>query len=68
MRIETTARPMQCKIRRKSRSRGLDTVFRGVYPEPVEGLQAPGLSSEAYRNLLCRRSLPYLNGIEFKSV
>jgi hypothetical protein len=38
-RIETTARFLQHAARFKSRSRGLDTVSRGVYPEPVEGLQ-----------------------------
>jgi len=37
--IETQARPRQANSRCKSRSLGLDTVFRGVYPEPVEGLQ-----------------------------
>jgi len=37
---------MQCQVRCKSRSRGLDTVFRGVYPEPVEGLQTyPSINS-----------------------
>jgi hypothetical protein len=30
---------MQCEMRSKSRSRGLDTAFRGVHPELAEGLQ-----------------------------
>jgi hypothetical protein len=39
-RIETTAQPMQCQTRCKSRSRGLDTALRRVYPEPAEGLRS----------------------------
>ena len=42
--VETKARPMQCEMRCKSRSRGLDTVFP---------------------DLLSRRSLPYLDDIDW---
>ena len=45
-RIETTARPMQCEIRCKSRSLGLDTAFRAY------GRSLPALTSARFLNLM----------------
>jgi len=53
---------MQCEIRCKSRLRGLNTVFRGVYPEPfalgpqAQGLRVPGPKPLVLWHLSCTTS------------